>query len=87
MNIKKEIRKIKSKVSVDDFPKLNDLKDLKDTSKDFLTKTSEGTSITVKRNTENDYVLSNNHFIANVDGLNFSVNQTLELFDGCKISD
>ena len=87
MNIKKEIRKIKSKVSVDDFPKLNDLKDLKDTSKDFLTKTSEGTSITVKRNTENDYVLSNNHFLANVDGLNFSVNQTLELFDGCKISD
>ncbi len=87
MNIKKEIRKIKNKVSVDDFPKLDDLNDLKDTSKDFLTKTSEGASITVKRNTENDYVLSDNHFLANVGGLNLSVNQTTESLDGYKISD
>ena len=87
MNIKKEIRKIKNKVSVDDFPKLDDLNDLKDTSKDFLTKTSEGASITVKRNTENDYVLSDNHFLANVGGLNLSVNQITESLDGYKISD
>ena len=87
MNIRKEIRKIKNKVSVEDFPKLDNLSDLKDNPKDFLITTTNGTSITVKRNEENDYVLSNNRFITKVGDLNLSVNKTTDFLDGYKISD